>query len=169
MVLLSSSSLAGICVCKMQRAMGVDGGENAVSVHLVGGVWGIISPGLLAASPGYGKTFAGTMAPYRLFLLRICVVGTLICHTMQVGFDSLTLPVSLCARTLFLSHLISYPSDSYDIEDTGYRSENCKGVFYGECHAVQCTLDYCSAVYCSVVQCIVVYCIVLYCGQSSAK
>lgn len=48
-------------MCKVQRVMGVDGGENAVSVHLVGGVWGIISPGLLAASPGYGKTFAGTV------------------------------------------------------------------------------------------------------------
>jgi ammonia channel protein AmtB len=107
MVLLSSSSLAGICVCKMQRAMGVDGGENAVSVHLVGGVWGIISPGLLAASPGYGKTFAGTTAPKRLLLLRFCMVGTLICHAMQVGFDSLTLPVSLCARTMSLCHLIS--------------------------------------------------------------
>jgi hypothetical protein len=49
-----------------------------------------------------------------------------------------------------LSVTSSLSSDSYDIEDTGYRSEHCKGVFYGECHDVQCTLNYCSAVQCSV-------------------
>ena len=63
----------------MQRAMGVDGGESAVSVHLVGGVWGIISPGLLAASPGYGKTFAGNyfdaLVNAPLFLC-VCIVDT---------------------------------------------------------------------------------------------
>lgn len=86
--------------------MGVDGGESAVSVHLVGGVWGIISPGLLAASPGYGKTFAGNYfdalvnAP---LLLCVCMFDAQILHVIQSYFNSLTLPISLSVHIQYLS------------------------------------------------------------------
>lgn len=46
-------------MCQIQRVMEVEAGDTAVSVHLVGGVWGLLSPGLLAAPAGYGKTYSG--------------------------------------------------------------------------------------------------------------
>ena len=46
--------------------MGVDSSDAAVCVHLVGGVWGLLAPGLLGAPSGYGKTYAG--------ILIICTV-----------------------------------------------------------------------------------------------
>ena len=85
----SALPLTGICVCKLQRAMGVDGGETAVSVHLVGGVWGILSPGLLAAGPGYGKTFAGTVWPRRRLLLMLLLL--LLKMVVSMIFDTIQL------------------------------------------------------------------------------
>lgn len=46
-------------MCQIQRVMEVEAGDTAVSVHLVGGVWGLLSPGFLAAQAGYGKTYSG--------------------------------------------------------------------------------------------------------------
>jgi hypothetical protein len=152
-MLLSSSYLAGICVCKIQRAMGVDGGENAVSVHLVGGVWGIISPGLLAASPGYGKTYAGTMAPQRLLLL--CIYGwhsKMTRNASRVSF-SLSLPMSLTSQLI-----PQIPTISKTLGIGPRTARECSTV-----SAVLCSVELCRAVLCSVVQCCVVLCTAVLC------
>ena len=56
---LHDPHLSGIIVCKIQRAMRVDGGEMGVSVHFMAGAWGLLAPGLLAAQPAYENSIAG--------------------------------------------------------------------------------------------------------------
>lgn len=53
------TSLSGIIISKIQRAMRMDSNEMGVSVHLVAGVWGLLAPGFLAAQPAYEDSFAG--------------------------------------------------------------------------------------------------------------
>lgn len=53
----------------------MDSSDVAVCVHLVGGVWGLLAPGLLGAPSGYGKSYAGiTIISCIVLLLRIYFV-----------------------------------------------------------------------------------------------
>jgi ammonia channel protein AmtB len=54
------AALLCIWISRIHRSLGIDAGEMAVSVHLVGGAWGVLAPGLLASQVGYESTYAGT-------------------------------------------------------------------------------------------------------------
>ena len=56
--------------------MGVDSSDVAVSVHLVGGVWGLLAPGLLGTPSGYGKSYAGTAMIFTLLFFS-CLLSFL--------------------------------------------------------------------------------------------
>ena len=65
--------MTGIAACHIQRTMGVDSSDVAVCVHLVGGVWGLLAPGFLAAPSGYGKSYAGMRISIFLFHSQLLV------------------------------------------------------------------------------------------------